>query len=101
MRLTSRQLNRATLARQMLLDHVHTDVVSAVSRLGALQAQEPASPYLALWTRAAHIDADQITAALADRRLVKATLHRSTLHIVTAADYLASVTALTTVGMPT
>ena len=97
MRLTPRQLNRATLARQLLLRREHLDPVSAVSRLGALQAQEPASPYLALWTRLADLDAAALGAALQDRRLVKATLHRSTLHLISAADYQAAVTAITVV----
>ena len=90
-------MNRATLARQMLLERERLDVVAAVSRVGGLQAQEPASPYLALWARVADLDAAQLTAALAERALIKATLHRSTLHIASATDYLASITALTRV----
>ncbi len=94
MRLTCRRLNRATLARQLLLQRTGLDVVSAVSQLGGLQAQEPASPYLALWARLVGLSADHITAALQRHELVKATLGRSTLHIVSATDYQASVTAL-------
>jgi len=93
-RLTRRRLNRATLARQLLLQRTDLDVVSAVSQLGGLQAQEPASPYLALWARLGGLSADDITAALQRHELVKATLGRSTLHIVSATDYQASVTAL-------
>lgn len=94
MRLSARRLNRATLARQLLLQRSPLDVVTAVAQLGGLQAQEPASPFLALWTRLADLTADDVSAALDRHRLVKATLHRSTLHIVTAADYRASVSAL-------
>ncbi len=47
MTLTAAQLNRATLARQLLLKRVHLDPVTAIRKLSALQAQEPASPYLA------------------------------------------------------
>lgn len=97
MRLSARQLNRATMARQLLLQRSPLDMVSAVSHLGGLQAQEPASPYLALWTRLADLSADDVSTALHRRRLVKATLHRSTLHIVSAADYHASVNALLSV----
>ncbi len=53
MTLTAAQLNRATLARQLLLKRVHLDPVTAIRKLSALQAQEPASPYLARWTRVA------------------------------------------------
>ena len=49
--LTPRQLNRATLDRQLLLRRRTMDVTDAVRRVLALQAQEPASPYLALWNR--------------------------------------------------
>ena len=52
--LTRRQLNRATLARQLLLDRADLDVLTAMERIGGLQAQEPASPYIGLWTRLAH-----------------------------------------------
>jgi hypothetical protein len=97
MRLTDRQLNRATLARQLLLERADCGVVEAVERVGGLQAQEPASPYLALWTRLETFDPDELSLALHARELVKATFGRSTLHIVSTADYLASVTALLTV----
>lgn len=49
MSLTARQLNRATLDRQMLLQRESLDVADAVRRIVALQAQQAASPYLALW----------------------------------------------------
>ena len=51
MRLTARQLNRATLDRQLLLGRRKLSVIDAVRRICALQAQSPASPYLALWNR--------------------------------------------------
>lgn len=97
MRLTDRHLNRATLARQLLLARAALDPVAATEAIGGLQAQEPASPYIGLWTRLADFDADKLSLALHDRHLVKATLGRSTLHIVSAADYRASVTATLTV----
>jgi hypothetical protein len=97
MRLSRRQLNRATMARQLLLERADIDVVSAVARLGGLQAQEPASPYLALWTRLRRLDAADVSTVIGDRRLIKATLHRSTLHLVAATDYRALLPALTAV----
>ncbi|TDC56681.1 winged helix DNA-binding domain-containing protein [Jiangella ureilytica] len=87
MALTLRELNRATLARQLLLERASTDVADAVRRLVALQAQHPASPYLALWNRIDGFDPADLDAAFARRTLVKATLMRVTLHVVHAADH--------------
>jgi hypothetical protein len=84
---TARQLNRATLARQLLLDREAIGVVDAVRRVVALQAQEPASPYLALWNRIAGFDAAELDRAFADQAVVKAQLLRITLHAVAATDY--------------
>ncbi|MEV1178993.1 crosslink repair DNA glycosylase YcaQ family protein [Nonomuraea sp. NPDC049784] len=84
MRLTARELNRATLTRQLLLGRQALDVVEAVRRLVALQAQHAASPYLALWNRLAEFDPADLDAAFADRKVVKATLLRITLHAVHA-----------------
>jgi hypothetical protein len=87
MRLTARQLNRATLHRQMLLRRESLDVVEAVRRLMALQAQEVASPYIALWNRLADFDPADLHAAFTDRTVVKASLIRLTLHAVHAGDW--------------
>ncbi|HUP54731.1 MAG TPA: winged helix DNA-binding domain-containing protein [Methylomirabilota bacterium] len=86
--LTRRQLNRATLARQLLLERADLDIVTATERIGGLQAQEPASPYIGLWTRMAEFKAADLDRAIAERAVVKGTLMRSTLHLVSAADYL-------------
>ena len=56
MQLTTRRLNRATLARQLLLGREPLEVAEGVRRVVALQAQEAASPYLALWNRLAPFD---------------------------------------------
>lgn len=87
MSLTPRQLNRTTLARQLLLGRESLPVVDAVRRVVCLQAQEPASVYLALWNRVADFDAAELDAAFADREVVKASLIRITLHAVHAEDY--------------
>ena len=87
MPLTVRRLNRATLGRQLLLAREPLDVAAAVRRLAALQAQEAASPYLALWNRLAGFDPAELDAAFADRSVVKATLLRLTQHAVHAEDY--------------
>jgi hypothetical protein len=87
MSLTARQLNRATLERQLLLRRASMDVAEAVRHVVALQAQQPASPYLALWNRLADFDPADLDAAFAERRVVKATLVRLALHAVHADDY--------------
>lgn len=87
MALTARELNRATLARQLLLEREAVTAVEALGRVVAVQAQEPASPYVALWNRVADLDAAELDAAFRDRSIVKASLMRITLHAVTADDY--------------
>ena len=93
--LSSRALNRATLARQLLLERASgLDPVSALEQIGGVQAQEPASPFLALWTRLADFDPRALRVAFERRDVVKATLMRITLHAVSAADYRALLPAL-------
>ena len=98
MRLTARRLNLATLARQLLLGREPLEVAEAVRRVVALQAQEAASPYLALWNRLAPFDPADLDAAFAGHAVIKATLMRITLHAVTAADYPRSTAATRTGG---
>ena len=85
--LTARQLNRATLARQLLLERQALDPVQAMRHMVALQAQEPASPYVAMWNRLDGFDPAQLDAAFADAAMIKASLMRITLHAVTTEDY--------------
>lgn len=87
MSLTARRLNRATLARQLLLAREPLDAAQGVRRVVALQAQEAASPYIALWNRLSGFDPGELDAAFAGRAVVKATLMRITLHAVHAGDY--------------
>ena len=94
--LSPRQLNRATLARQLLLERAPLGVVEAVHRIGAVQAQEPASPYLALWNRVAGFEAAELDRAFAEGSIVKGTLMRVALHAVDAADYPAFHEAMQT-----
>lgn len=87
--LTQRLLNRATLARQLLLERGSVDVATAVTRLGGLQAQEPKPPFLALWTRLEGFRREQLDEALHERAVVRATTQRATLHLDGAPAYLA------------
>ena len=85
--LTLRELNRATLARQLLLERVSLPVPEAVHRVGALQAQRPRAPYAALAARLDGFEREHLNRALHDRTVVRATLMRETLHLVSAEDY--------------
>ncbi|MFJ5110186.1 winged helix DNA-binding domain-containing protein [Streptomyces sp. NPDC088551] len=89
MSISAHALNRATLARQLLLGREPLDVEDGLRRVVALQAQQPASPYIALWNRLSGFDPAGLDTALAGRRAVKATLMRLTLHAVHAEDYRA------------
>lgn len=82
-----RELNRATLARQALLERVRGPVAMVVGGLAGVQAQHADPPYIALWSRRAKHAIADLEAALLDRSVVKATLMRSTLHLVAATDY--------------
>ncbi|KAA9381645.1 winged helix DNA-binding domain-containing protein [Microbispora cellulosiformans] len=94
MTITAKDLNRATLARQLLLRREPVGVVDAVRRVVALQAQQPASPYIALWNRLAAFDPADLDVAFAGEALVKATLMRITLHVVHADDHPPMHTAM-------
>jgi Winged helix DNA-binding domain len=85
--LTLRELNRTTLLRQLLLRRERLPVARAIERLAALQAQLAQSPYLALWSRVEGFERAALERALRRNAVVKATLMRATLHLVSAKDY--------------
>jgi hypothetical protein len=85
--LSERALNRALLARQMLLERRAVRVVDAVERLGGLQTQYAPSGYIGLWSRLAGFARADLTRALERRALVQGTIMRATIHMVSAADY--------------
>ncbi|GGN52702.1 hypothetical protein GCM10011579_010050 [Streptomyces albiflavescens] len=87
MKITVHELNRATLSRQLLLAREPLTVLDGVRRVVALQAQHPASPYLALWNRLSGFAAAELDAAFTRRSVVKASLMRITLHAVHTDDY--------------
>ncbi len=84
MRMSAQELNRATLARQLLLAREPLEPVAAMGRIVAVQAQEPASPYIALHNRIARFEPADLDEAFARRAILKASLMRITLHAVTA-----------------
>lgn len=85
--LTERELNRALLARQLLLEPAELPIVRAVERIGGLQTQYAPSGYVGLWSRLAGLEREAYTRALERRRIVQATLMRSTIHTVSGRDY--------------
>jgi hypothetical protein len=86
--LTSRALNRATMARQLLLERADIDALAAIEHLVGLQAQEPHDPYLALWSRLEGFDPDELSQLLLQRRAVRIPAMRSTVHLLSADDCL-------------
>jgi hypothetical protein len=85
--LTQRQLNRALLARQGLLERRALSPPDALDAMGTLQAQYAPSMYIGLWSRVADLERDALTRALHERTVVQGTLMRSTIHLVSRADY--------------
>jgi hypothetical protein len=85
--LTARHLNRALLARQMLLERVDAPAPRVLERMGGLQAQYAPSMYIGLWTRISGFPREQLTSLLEQRLVVQGTLQRSTIHLVSRADY--------------
>ena len=96
--LTRRELNRALLARQRLLERDPARLRDVVEQLGGLQAQYSPSPYLTLLARVDGFERSQLTTALERRQVVKALLLRGTLHIVTPRDYWAFTVARKALG---
>jgi hypothetical protein len=85
--LTERDLNRALLARQLLLERARTPLPRALERIGGIQAQYAPSMYIGVWTRLDGFARNQLTRALERRTVVQGTIMRTTIHLVSKGDY--------------
>jgi hypothetical protein len=85
--LSAKQLNRALLARQLLLERSTLPLTEALEQVAGLQTQYAPSGYIGLWSRLLDFRRESLTEALEDRRAVQATLMRATIHMVSAADF--------------
>lgn len=52
-----------------------------------MQAQHSPGPYISLWSRLQDFDRGELESALLEDRVLKASLMRGTLHLITAGDY--------------
>lgn len=85
--LTQRELNRALLARQLLLERAKAPIPKALDRIGGIQAQYAPSMYIGLWSRIEGFERDQLTRGLERGTVVQGTLMRATIHLVSKSDY--------------
>jgi len=85
--LTERELNRALLARQLLLERAKTPLPRALERIGGIQAQYAPSMYIGLWTRLGGLERGRLTRALERRSVVQGSMMRATIHLVSKRDY--------------
>ena len=88
MKLSNRVLNRTLLARQHLLQRSNLSLPQLCEHLVGLQAQDVPPPFIGSWSRIADFDPATLSQGLEDRSLVRITLMRATIHLVTAADAL-------------
>jgi hypothetical protein len=84
--LSLRALNRALLARQMLIERRKMSATDALTHLVGMQAQAPFPPYFGLWTRLINFRPEELSELIENRNAVRLSLMRSTIHLVTAKD---------------
>ncbi len=98
--LSLRELNRATLARQLLLERKRLGPTAVLERLVGMQAQWPPAPYIGIWTRTTSFRRDALERELASAAVVKAPVIRATLHLLTRRDYGLLRAALSETNFP-
>jgi hypothetical protein len=98
--LSVRELNRATLARQLLLQRRRLSPLAVIERLVGVQAQWPPAPYVGVWTRTTGFRREALERELAKGTVVKATVMRQTLHLVTPPDYALFRAAMSETNFP-
>ena len=98
--LSLRELNRATLARQLLLERKRLSPKAVVERLVGMQAQWPPAPYVGIWTRTTSFRREALERELVRGTIVKATMVRQTLHLVTLDDYALIRAAMSETNFP-
>jgi hypothetical protein len=86
--LSQRALNRATLARQYLLERAPARAIDAIEHLGGMQSQAPLAPYVGLWTRLQNFAPHELSTLTEERHVVRLNLMRNTVHLVSARDGL-------------
>jgi hypothetical protein len=85
--LTTRELNRALLARQLLLERVSLPIPRVLERIGGIQNQYAPNGYIRLWSSVEGFERDDLTRALARRSVIQGSLMRETMHLVSRRDY--------------
>ena len=98
--LTLRELNRATLARQLLLQRTRLSPAAVIERLVGMQAQSPQAPYVGIWTRTTGFRPGSLERLLRQSAIVRATATRATLHLVTRRDYALIRAAMSETNFP-
>jgi hypothetical protein len=98
--LTLRELNRATLARQLLLQRKRLSPTAVIERLVGMQAQSPQAPYVGIWTRSTSFRREALERELANGAVVRGTVIRQTMHLVTRRDYALLRAALSETNFP-
>jgi hypothetical protein len=86
--LSARQLNRATLERQLLLERSGREPLDVIELLVGMQGQDPELPYFGLWNRIAGFRHEDLTSLIEQQRVVRGTMYRCTQHILSDRDYL-------------
>jgi Winged helix DNA-binding domain len=98
--LTLRELNRATLARQLLVERKRLSPTAVIERLVGIQAQWPPAPYVGIWTRTTGFRREALERALVRGDVIKAAVMRQTLHLVTSRDYGLIRSAMSEMNFP-